>query len=386
MARPSPQRNPAIESLKEKVAKDPFSRAFLQLAEEYRKTGRFEDAVQVCLDGLARHPTYHTARIALGRTYLEAGNLDAARRALAEVLEMAPENHLAGRLLAEVQRKIGDTQGAAETYRTILRHYPADKEIEALLRDLTRPAPSPAAPTASQVQAPSPQPQRTAPVPAPPVAAVAPAAPRAPAAPIAAPRPTPRPAAAAMPPPAAAPAPPPAAITGTGVSEPSFDYSFEDLGLPAPPATRAAAKPAVAAAEEGLADELQTNTLAELYLRQGLVDKAIEVYGAMLRLDPENDRILRRLQELGGNAFTRESPPTAMASSAGRPPVPPALPMPVAAPAVSPVAAAPAGTLQSGVPAPVPGAASGPNAERLERLRRFLNSVQADRSGKAASR
>src|SRR5213593_4662395 len=127
-----------IESLKERIARDPLSRAFLQLAEEYRRHGRYQDAVQVCLDGLARHPAYHTARISLGRTYMEAGNLEAARRALSEVLELAPENHLAGKLLAEVQRKIGDPAGAAETYRSILRHYPADREISALLQDLVK--------------------------------------------------------------------------------------------------------------------------------------------------------------------------------------------------------------------------------------------------------
>jgi len=45
-------------------------------------------------------------------------------------------------------------------------------------------------------------------------------------------------------------------------------------------------------------DALQTNTLAELYLRQGLVDRAMEVYRGMLRVDPENQRAARRLNEL----------------------------------------------------------------------------------------
>jgi pentatricopeptide repeat protein len=347
MARPSPQHHPAIESLKEKVAKDPFSRAFLQLAEEYRKTGRFEDAVQVCLDGLARHPTYHTARIALGRTYLEAGNLDAARRALAEVLEMSPENHLAGRLLAEVQRKIGDTQGAAETYRTILRHYPADKEVEALLRDLTRPAPSPGAPSAPPVPAPGPQPIAPAPVPAPVKMAAPVAAPPMVASPV---TPAPRPAGASR----------PGVMPDTAIGEPSFDYRFEDLGLPAPAPMAPPAAPKAPAREDG-ADELQTNTLAELYLRQGLVDKALEVYRAMLRFDPENARVRQRLQELGGEAGMTGS----------RPPTP--------APVAPDVFDAPA-------PAALAGASAGPNAERIERLRRFLRAVQVDRPGKAAPR
>ena len=81
MAKPASQRNPTIESLKDRIARDPFSRAFLQLAEEYRKEGRFAEAIDVCLQGLERHPSYHTARIALGRTYLESGDVEHARRA-----------------------------------------------------------------------------------------------------------------------------------------------------------------------------------------------------------------------------------------------------------------------------------------------------------------
>src|SRR2546426_6527199 len=44
-------------------------------------------------------------------------------------------------------------------------------------------------------------------------------------------------------------------------------------------------------------DALQTNTLAELYLRQGLVDRAIEVYRGMLRVDPGNQKAARRSEE-----------------------------------------------------------------------------------------
>src|SRR3989338_1544309 len=135
MTKPGSERQATIESLKERIARDPLSRAFLQLAEEYRRQGRYQEAVRVCLEGLERHPTYHTARISLGRTHMEAGDLANARRAFADVLELQPENHLAGKLLAEVQKKTSDLAGAAETYRTILRYYPGDREVEGLLSE-----------------------------------------------------------------------------------------------------------------------------------------------------------------------------------------------------------------------------------------------------------
>jgi tetratricopeptide (TPR) repeat protein len=45
-------------------------------------------------------------------------------------------------------------------------------------------------------------------------------------------------------------------------------------------------------------DELTTETLAELYLNQGLVDKAVKVYQKLLLSDPGNMQILQRLREL----------------------------------------------------------------------------------------
>lgn len=312
MAKRPAQRDPTIEALKEKMARDPFSRAFLQLAEEYRREGQYDDAIKVCLEGLQRHPAYHTARIALGRTYLECGNLEEARRTLGEVVTMAPENHLAARLLAEVQRKLGDAPAAAETYRTILTHYPADVEVKALLQDLVGGAPPvPAAPTVTRPSdpvldyhsddlaaaglAPPPTgPRRPATDVArkPPGGVPAPA----PAAPIA------RPAAPVMTP--SRPVMPPAGpttrqpvVTPAAIPGPDRGALAGAHGIDA---ERGTGDDAAGAGE----DALQTNTLAELYLRQGLVDRAIEVYRRMLRVDPANARARRRLQELNEGGLT----------------------------------------------------------------------------------
>ncbi len=257
MAKAGSERHPNIDALKERIARDPLSRAFLQLAEEYRRLGRFKEAIEVCLEGLSRHPTYHTARISLGRTYMEAGDLENARRAFSDVQELQPENHLGGKLLAEVQKKMGDLRGAAETYRAILEQYPNDREVEVLLR---------------QVQGGS----STAPT-------------------------TPSPATPPLPAPrAVAPAPPD--------RDPAPDFRVEDLGVagfPAAGETGASGGPSLSPAagvaapvEEDGEDALQTNTLAELYLRQGLIDRAIEVYRGMLRVDPGHLKAARRLDEL----------------------------------------------------------------------------------------
>jgi len=353
MAKPGMRSKETIESLKERMSRDPLSRAFLQLAEEYRKEGRYDEAARVCMEGLSRHPTYHTARISLGRTYLEAGDLDSARRALSEVLELAPENHLAGKLLAEVQRRMGDLPGAAETYRAILRHYPGDREIEALLRDLQAPkgataAAEPAAPPVRAGAAPSPAaaaPARTG------VKVPAPAPSPHPPGPIAE-----GPSAARRPP--ALPVPGPAAAPRA--ADPSLDYRPEDVARAATaPANGAAPSPGRGGSRgvQAGADALQTNTLAELYLRQGLVDKAIEVYRAMLRVDPENEKARRRLSELApGDGGPRQ--PAAQDVPVGR----------------APAQAGPAR-------APATPASRRDAREAIARLERWLRSIRAGARG-----
>jgi hypothetical protein len=45
-------------------------------------------------------------------------------------------------------------------------------------------------------------------------------------------------------------------------------------------------------------DELTTQTLAELYVQQGLTDKAVKVFQKLLLNDPGNQQIIQRLREL----------------------------------------------------------------------------------------
>ena len=69
--------SPRIQELRRRVHEDPASIAFAQLAEEYRRAGRFEEAVEVCRAGLTRHPSYLSARVTLGRALIELGELEA---------------------------------------------------------------------------------------------------------------------------------------------------------------------------------------------------------------------------------------------------------------------------------------------------------------------
>src|SRR5476649_2273733 len=99
--------NSRIEDLRRRVQKDPASIAFAQLAEECRRAGELQEAVDVCRAGLALHPGYVSARVTLGRALLELNELDDAKTELRQVLRSAPENLAGLRALAEALHRSG---------------------------------------------------------------------------------------------------------------------------------------------------------------------------------------------------------------------------------------------------------------------------------------
>jgi len=134
-----------IEALRKRLQKDPGSIAFAQLAEEYRRVGRFDEAIDVCRAGLARHPGYLSARVTLGRALLEVGDVESAQRELTEVIRVAPENLSAIRGLADVHRKRGELPEALAQFKSAFEMAGPDPTIDQIVRDLRRDAVAPSA-------------------------------------------------------------------------------------------------------------------------------------------------------------------------------------------------------------------------------------------------
>jgi tetratricopeptide (TPR) repeat protein len=131
---------------------DPASIAFAALAEEYRRAGRYEEAIATCQAGLQRHPAYLSARVTLGRAMLEMGQYDEARSELEHVLRTAPENLAAIRGLAEIHHRRGELPEALEHYRSALNVARHDLDLQetvaAISRQVAPEAPPPERPPA----------------------------------------------------------------------------------------------------------------------------------------------------------------------------------------------------------------------------------------------
>lgn len=119
-----------IEELEKRLAADPNSRMFVQLAEEYRKQGLLENAIEICERGLTKHPQYPSARVALGRALLEAETFDRAGEEFEAVLAQVPDNILANKFLGETYHRLGRYDEAIQKYQIAQTFAPEDLELE----------------------------------------------------------------------------------------------------------------------------------------------------------------------------------------------------------------------------------------------------------------
>jgi tetratricopeptide (TPR) repeat protein len=136
-----------IDDLRRRVQKDPASIAFAQLAEECRRAGRYQEAVDVCRTGLDLQPGYLSARVTLGRALIELNDLDVALAELEHVLKSAPENLAAIRGVAEVHHRQGSLPQALAQYRAALALARNDPDLQRTVEELARqvePLPPPA--------------------------------------------------------------------------------------------------------------------------------------------------------------------------------------------------------------------------------------------------
>jgi tetratricopeptide (TPR) repeat protein len=286
--------NPRIDDLRKRIERDPQSRLFAQLAEELRKDGDLAEAIQVAREGLKSHSSYPSARLTLGRALMDTGDTKAALRELEAAVQGAPDNILAGRLLAECLEAEGRLEDAASRYRTTLALSAGDRQIASRLEEVEQRIRSKSRAAAAGVSIP--------------LAAVD--------------GDMELESAYERPAPfvvrsldededlfdagAAEPAPIPVVETNEEFElERPYDALAARAPVPMPvplPEDVAEAAPSVPAAVEPLPAEpepdLNSSTLAELYFNQGFTDQAIDVYRQIVEREPGNERVQARLREL----------------------------------------------------------------------------------------
>ncbi len=93
---------------------------FVRLADTFRRKGLYDEAIAVCLKGVAENPSYVSGHVALARAYQFSGDIAKAAACYERVVELAPDN-IAGHLgLAEVYETGGRPCDASRHLRTAM--------------------------------------------------------------------------------------------------------------------------------------------------------------------------------------------------------------------------------------------------------------------------
>lgn len=111
------------------MARDPGAPAFLALADAYRRQGRRDAAIQVCLRALERRPTHVAGHALLARLYLEAGDRVRACDEWAIVLSLDPDNFEAHRGLGFYQIERRDLDAALDHLERAKAQRPDDRAV-----------------------------------------------------------------------------------------------------------------------------------------------------------------------------------------------------------------------------------------------------------------
>ncbi len=121
-----------IDRLATQLAKDPHSKVFMPLAEEYGKVGMWQEAAGVLEDGLKLYPGFITAMVALGRAYDHMGQTTKAKAILEESVKLSPENLRAHRTLIKIYQSQGLNESALQSCAVILAVNPRDEEARSV--------------------------------------------------------------------------------------------------------------------------------------------------------------------------------------------------------------------------------------------------------------
>jgi tetratricopeptide (TPR) repeat protein len=158
-----------IAKLTGRISKDPKSKLFVPLAEEYKKAGDIEMAIHVLLEGLKNNPDYIIARSSLGKLLLAKGDLAGAQKEFEDVVRSVPDNVMAQKKLGDIFILQSKPLDALSHYQIALSLNPGDEELTSLIsnveagRDVTTKIQSSAAKTTAG-QAINPEPAAPGPV------------------------------------------------------------------------------------------------------------------------------------------------------------------------------------------------------------------------------
>ncbi len=227
------------------MIKENNSRSFIPIAEGYLKSGMVDEAIGVLKAGLQVYPKYLGARVSLGKAYLEKGLIKEALKEFEYVISLSPDNIYAQRKLISIYRNMGRIDEAIKGCDALLLFNPKDKEIISLHSELMKENNPPIHP-----------------------------------------------------------------LTKEG----NYDVLTLESGAnnDVPPLEKDGTggyEPSVQEKQEHIIEEFSTETMGDLFIAQGEIEKGIDIYRRLLVRDPDNKSILEKIENYlhPGKVKTKEN-------------------------------------------------------------------------------
>ena len=147
-----------LDELKRKFEENP-KRYFAPLANEYRKAGDPELAIELCRTYLPQQPTHMSGYIVYGQALHDAGHTEESAAVFKQALTLDPENIIALRHLGDISRDADDKIGAMRWYGKVLELDPRNEEIASYITSLAQPGSKPETPVPERQAPPTVRPE-----------------------------------------------------------------------------------------------------------------------------------------------------------------------------------------------------------------------------------
>lgn len=127
-----------IKTLEDQLAKSPNSFCFARLAEVHLKVGLVDDALHVARQGVLKHPGYLSGLRVLSQACYAKGLNAEALAALKVVAVAMPEDVASQKMLGHLLVEAGDQEAACQAFRAVLEFSPDDVECRIELESLEK--------------------------------------------------------------------------------------------------------------------------------------------------------------------------------------------------------------------------------------------------------
>ena len=127
-----------IKNFEERLSQTPDSYIFARLSEVYLKVGLVDDALYTARQGVAKYPGYVAGQRSLALACQAKGLLDESSEALEKVTTAVPEDKDSQKLLGRLLSMKGNNTAAVRAFSTVLEFYPDDVECQLELDALER--------------------------------------------------------------------------------------------------------------------------------------------------------------------------------------------------------------------------------------------------------